>query len=189
MLITFWHLKRPSSSNAITSSLSSVQAKLKNGDRRLGGMLLGLGVAFTALGASLFFNKTLMRLGNLMFIAGVPVTVGPSRTAGYFLKPEKARATACLAFGIFLVFVGWPILGIALEIFGLLNLFGNMFPVFWAIAKNMPFFSTLTRNSDSGRKPNYSYDGDRYRDYRDDPYADDRRGYNYDRDDDAEPYY
>ena len=102
---------------------------VKNGNRKIGIPLLGGGAALTLLGVSLFFNKALMRLGNLCFVAGVPMTIGPSRTAGYFLQPKKARATGCLFFGIFLVFVGHPVLGILLEGFGLLNLFGNMFPV------------------------------------------------------------
>ena len=182
--------QKPSKSNAIKSSLSSVKGKLKNGDRRIGSILLGLGAVFTVLGVSLFFNKALMRLGNLMFIAGVPVTIGPSRTVGYFFQPQKIRATACLGFGIFLVFVGWPIFGIALEVFGILNLFGNMFPMFWAIFKNMPIVSSFTSNASSGRRQSYSYDRDRYRDYGDDPYAADRRGDNdYRDDDDAESYY
>jgi Na+/proline symporter len=150
---------------------------------------LGLGAVFTIMGVSLFFNKSLMRLGNLMFIAGVPTTIGPSRTAGYFLRPEKMRAPACLCLGIFLVFVGWPIFGMALEVFGILNLFGNMFPMFWVVFKNLPIVSSITKSSGSGRRPTYSYNRERERDYRDDPYADDRQDYGDYRDEDAESYY
>ena len=130
-------------------------------------------MVFTMLGISLFFNKTLMRLGNLFFIAGVPMTIGPGRTTGYFLQPKKSRATGCLAFGIFLVFVGWPIIGIALEIFGILNLFGNMFPVLMVLLKQMPFVGNIL-NGAGKQKPSkknsrkaesrdrYSYDDDEY---------------------------
>ena len=77
---------------------------------------------------SLFFNKTLLRLGNVLLLIGVPLMFGPSKTMGYFLQPAKARATACLGVGIILVvLLGRPILGIAMQVFGLLNLFGNMF--------------------------------------------------------------
>ena len=118
---------------------------IKTGNRKIGLPLLGIGAALTILGISLFFNKTLMRLGNLFFVAGVPMTIGPGRTAGYFFQPTKARATACLALGIFLVFVGWPVLGIALELFGFLNLFGNMFPVAMVVLKTMPVIGPLLR--------------------------------------------
>ena len=116
------------------------------------------------------------------------MTIGPGRTTGYFLQPKKARATGCLMFGIFLVFVGWPIFGIALEVFGLLNLFGNMFPVLMVLLKQMPFVGTVLNGGDSSssggwrnksnkgnsRKANsrdrYSYD-----DEEEDYYGDDNR--------------
>ena len=137
-----------------------------------------------------------MRLGNLMFIMGIPTSIGPKRTAGYFFQPQKTRATACLFAGIFLVFVGWPIFGIALEIFGVLNLFGNMFPMFWAIFKNMPIVSSIVKSTGANgggsgsrsRQPPSSY---RDRDYPSsrDPYYEDRQGYDDYRDDDADSFY
>jgi hypothetical protein len=158
----------------MSSTIPDVGGILRNGNKKVGIMLLGGGAVFTLLGISLFFNKTLMRLGNLLFIAGVPLFVGPGRTTGYFLQPKKARATGCLALGIFLVFIGWPILGICLEAFGILNLFGNMFPVFMVLLKQMPIFGSLMKGaSNSGRT--YSNKGSRSRDsYR---YDDEDDGY------------
>ncbi len=128
---------------------------------------MGAGVVFTMLGISLFFNKTLMRLGNLFFIAGVPMTIGPGRTTGYFLQPKKSRATGCLALGILLVFIGWPIFGIALEIFGVLNLFGNMFPVLMVILKQTPFVGTLLNGNSGGGRSGRSSKNDRRANSRD----------------------
>lgn len=160
----------PPSSRKSASTLSSkLPSVIQHGDRKIGLYLLGSGTAVTMLGISLFFNKTLMRLGNLLFIAGVPMTLGPTRTMGYFLKPEKARATICLALGIFLVFIGWPIFGIALELFGLLNLFGNMFPFAMAVLKQMPIVGSLLNNN-SNKK-----DGGRRSRRRDDRYYEDDR--------------
>eukprot|EP00977_Amphora_coffeiformis_P002236 scaffold425_cov175-Amphora_coffeaeformis.AAC.95 len=164
----------------VSSIFNSLPSIVRNGDRRIGFALLGGGALVTMLGVSLFFNKALMRMGNLLFIAGVPMMLGPTRTMGYFLKPEKFRATACLAFGIFLVLVGSPVFGIALEIFGLLNLFGNMFPIVMALAKNMPFIGPmLSANKNVGNNNRYSSSrGRRGRDeYEDDPYYYDDRGY------------
>ncbi len=138
------------SSQSPLANLPNVGGILRNGNKKIGLSLLGAGLVFTMLGISLFFNKTLMRLGNLFFIAGVPMTIGPGRTTGYFLQPKKSRATGCLALGIFLVFVGWPILGIALEIFGVLNLFGNMFPVLMVILKQTPFVGGLLNGNNGG---------------------------------------
>jgi hypothetical protein len=141
--------------------------------------LLGAGAVLTMLGISLFFNKALMRLGNLLFMAGVPMTIGPGRTAGYFLQPKKARATGCLALGILLVFVGHPVIGIALEVFGLLNLFGNMFPFAMAILKQMPIVGPLLSRKPKPPSSQYNNDNDQggrgYEDDRD--YYDDRQYY------------
>lgn len=158
-------------------NVPDVGGLLRNGNKKIGMTLLGAGAVSTLLGISLFFNKTLMRLGNLLFIAGVPLFIGPGRTTGYFLQPKKARATGCLGFGIFLVMIGWPVLGIALEAFGIMNLFGNMFPVFMVLLKQMPIIGPILKG-DGGSKSKGKRQS--YRDYDDD----DRHDYSRDRDDD-----
>jgi len=165
------------------SVMSSIPQVIKTGNRKIGLPLLGVGAALTFLGVTLFFNKALMRLGNLFFIAGVPMTIGPGRTAGYFFQPKKARATACLSLGIFLVFVGWPLVGILLEAFGFLNLFGNMFPFAMAILKTMPIIGPMLRGNGNGSKRR-----DRYRDDEDD-YDDYGGGGGFDRGYDDRGYY
>ena len=98
---------------------------------------------------------------------------------GYFLQPKKARATGCLGCGIFLVLVGHPVIGILLEVFGLLNLFGNMFPLVMMMAKNLPVVGGLFGGnnnggggSSSGKRRESRYD-DRY--YEDDGYEQEYR--------------
>jgi hypothetical protein len=127
-------------------------AALTSPNRKLGVIFLSSGAAFTVLGITLFFNKTLMRLGNILFVVGVPLLIGPGRTAGYFLQPRKARATGCLGCGIFLVLVGHPVIGILLEVFGLLNLFGNMFPLVVMMAKNLPVVGGLFGGGGEGKR-------------------------------------
>lgn len=122
-------------------------------------------------------------MGNLLIIAGVPMTIGPGRTAGFFLQPKKARATGFLVFGIFLVFIGWPIFGIALEIFGLLNLFGNMLPLAYTMLKQMPVVGVLFPAKKKEKAPSRGRDDDdRY--YEDDRYYGDE-----DKRDSGERYY
>ncbi|CAM9555873.1 unnamed protein product, partial [Phaeothamnion confervicola] len=104
---------------------------------------IGAGMAITMMGATLFFEKHLIRLGNLMFVAGVSLFVGPSRTVRYFTRPNKLRGTIIFLAGFFMVFTGHPIIGLALEVFGFLNLFGNLLPVIFAMARNMPFVRDL----------------------------------------------
>lgn len=171
-----------SGANTKTSLGNMMPDVIKTGNKKVGLIMLGSGGIFTMVGMSLFFNKSLMRIGNLLFIVGIPMTIGPGRTAGYFLQPKKARATGCLMAGIFLVMVGWPIFGIALEIFGLLNLFGNMFPVAMVLLKQLPIFGTLlnkNNNSSGGsrKQKKSSQYNDNYQDQDyDDRYQDDRDG-------------
>jgi hypothetical protein len=122
-----------------------------------------------------------MRLGNLLFVIGIPLLLGPGRTAGYFLQPRKARATGCLGCGIFLVFVGHPLIGIILELFGILNLFGNMFPLVLIMAKNLPVVGSLFggssggSSSGGGRTRSREREPSRYNDDDDDRYYNDAR--------------
>ena len=165
--------RRSSSSSGL--SKPKLPSALSGSNRKLGILFLSSGAIFTILGITLFFNKTLMRLGNLLFVAGVPLMIGTGRTVGYFLQPKKARATGCLGCGIFLVFVGHPVLGILLEVFGLLNLFGNMFPLVMMMARNVPvlggLFSSSDKKGSSGRKERKRTESDYY----DDGYYDDSR--------------
>ena len=163
-----------STSGSGSNVFSSIPRILKYGDRKIGLAMLTAGLAVTALGFTLFFNRALLRLGNLLFMAGVPLTIGPARTLGYFAQAEKFRATACLALGIFLVFVGHPILGIIAEVFGLLNIFGNMFPLLMVFVKQVPVLGPMlsqTAGGSSEKKQtrqsvddDYSYDNDYYAD-------------------------
>jgi hypothetical protein len=134
---------------------------IQKGDRKTGLMLLVSGVSLTFLGITLFFNKTIMRLGNLLCIAGVLLTMGPTQTISYFVQPEKLRATICLGLGIFLVLFGSPLFGMVLEVFGVLNLFGNMFPILMVFVKQMPVIGELLKSTPS--KENKS-SRNRYRD-------------------------
>ena len=53
----------------------------------------------TMLGISLFFEKNLIRVGNILLVLGAPIVVGPARASRYVLAPAKLRATLVFAFG------------------------------------------------------------------------------------------
>ena len=127
-------------------------------DRKLGFLLSGGGVALTFLGVMLFFNSALLRLGNLLFLAGMPLIIGPSRAASYFTSRQRLRATATFLAGVFLVvFAGWPVLGLLVEAFGFLNLFGNLFPLLKGLLQ--PILSRFTGGG-SQATSRRGYDGD-----------------------------
>jgi hypothetical protein len=59
---------------------------------------------------------------QILFVAGVAMVIGLQNTALFFLK--RARGAACFLGGMVLVFFGWPITGMLIEVFGIFNLFG-----------------------------------------------------------------
>lgn len=111
--------------------------------KQMGALLLAVGFFLTVMGMALFFEGNLLRLGNICTIVGIPLLLGPDRVRGFFLKQSRIQATVITSIGIFLVFIGKPRLGIFCEIFGLLNLFGNMWPVLFAVAKRLPIIGDI----------------------------------------------
>ena len=141
---------------------------IRGGNKKYGIFCLVGGSCLTGLGMVLFFNKALIRLGNLLFVSGVPLFIGPAKTIKYFMNPEKFRATGCVLMGLFLVFVGWPIFGILLEVFGILNLFSNMFPLVKMMLGTVPGLNSLMGGGGSGGKGRSKKSRRQYDDYNDD---------------------
>jgi hypothetical protein len=116
---------------------------LVQNQKQLGALLLALGLFLSIMGMALFFEGNLLRLGNICIILGIPLLLGPDRVRGFFMKESRIQASLITSLGIILVFWGKPRLGILLEVFGLLNLFGNMFPLLFALAKRMPIIGDV----------------------------------------------
>ena len=56
-----------------------------------------------------------------------------------------------------MVFFGKPRLGILCELFGLLNLFGNMLPLLLAIAKRLPIIGDVLSGLEGGSNNGVNY--------------------------------
>ena len=97
-------------------------------NRKIGIGLSLAGMFFTTLGIFLFFDRGLLAMGNLLFLSGVVLIIGPAKTYRFFFQARKAKGTACFLGGIALVLYGWTIIGICIEGWGFLNLFGDFFP-------------------------------------------------------------
>ena len=111
--------------------------------RQAGAALLGIGMILSFLGVMLFFEGNLLRLGNICIILGIPLLLGPNRVRQFFMKESRMQASIITGLGILLVFTGRPRIGILCEIFGLLNLFGNMFPLLLALARRLPIIGDV----------------------------------------------
>lgn len=97
-----------------------------------------LGFVLLLLGILLLFDTALLVLGNILFLSGITLLIGPANTFLFFTRRQKLRGSIVFFTGIFLVLIKWAKIGICLEIFGILNLFGNFFPIVFGILRNFP---------------------------------------------------
>ena len=111
--------------------------------RKIGIGLTAFGLGFTLLGVALFFDKGLLAMGNVLYLSGVMLIIGPTRSVRFFFQKRKMRASAFFFLGMAVVLFGWPILGMGVEAFGFVNLFGDFFPVVIAFLRRAPVFGKL----------------------------------------------
>uniref|UniRef100_A0A8C5N6K2 Vesicle transport protein GOT1B n=1 Tax=Gouania willdenowi TaxID=441366 RepID=A0A8C5N6K2_GOUWI len=91
--------------------------------QKIGMGLTGFGVFFLFFGMMLFFDKALLAIGNILFVSGLSFVIGLERTFRFFFQRHKAKATSFFLGGVFVVLIGWPIIGVVLEIYGFFLLF------------------------------------------------------------------
>ena len=107
--------------------------------RKIGIGLTGFGLLFLVLGALLFFDRGLLAMGNILFLAGVALTIGPAATLKFFTSQRNFKGTALFGGGFFLVIVGWPFIGFAIESYGFLLLFRGFLPTVVMFLRQVPF--------------------------------------------------
>ncbi|KAF1336367.1 Orotidine 5'-phosphate decarboxylase, partial [Globisporangium splendens] len=112
-------------------------------NRKIGTLLLGIGFVFLMLGVLLFFDAALLALGDVLFLCGLALTIGLTRTIRFFTRKERWRGIACFLGGILLVMLRYPIIGMIIQSFGFLNLFGSFFPVAVAFLRQTPIVGTV----------------------------------------------
>lgn len=111
--------------------------------RKIGIGLTTFGLGFTFLGVVFFFEKGLLAMGNVLFLSGVTLIIGPSRSVRFFFQKKKFRGSAFFFLGMFLVLIGWPIFGVGMECFGFVSLFGDFIPVVVSFCKRMPVIGNI----------------------------------------------
>ncbi|GMP95594.1 hypothetical protein CsSME_00044581 [Camellia sinensis var. sinensis] len=94
-----------------------------NDRKKIGLGLTAFGILFSFLGIILFFDKGLLAMGNILFLSGVTITIGPKSAMQFFMKRSNFKGTISFGVGFFLVVIGWPVLGMILEAYGFIVLF------------------------------------------------------------------
>ncbi|XP_022527463.2 golgi transport 1Ba isoform X2 [Astyanax mexicanus] len=109
--------------------------------QKIGMGLTGFGVFFLFFGMILFFDKALLAIGNILFVVGLAFVIGLERTFRFFF--QKIKATSFFLGGVFVVLIGWPIVGLVLEFYGFLLLFRGFFPVVIGFIRRIPVLGYL----------------------------------------------
>lgn len=92
--------------------------------QRVGLMVTGFGLFFLFFGVLMMFDRALLAFGNLLFVTGVALVIGVQKTITFFFQARKIKGTTCFLGGIIIVLLGWTIIGMLVEVFGFVNLFG-----------------------------------------------------------------
>ncbi len=110
---------------------------------KIGVALTAFGSFFFLLGMLMFLDSALLTLGNLLFVSGVVLVMGTHRCRSFFFDRSRLRATSCFFGGILCVMRGWCFVGLMLQGFGGLNLFGNFFPMVVRVLEALPLIGPV----------------------------------------------
>jgi len=111
--------------------------------QKIGVGLAGFGVTFLLLGVVLLFDKGLLAIGNVLFLSGLACVIGLERTFRFFFQWHKAKGSTAFFGGIFVVLLGFPLIGMLIELYGFVILFSGFFPVAINFLRRIPILGTV----------------------------------------------
>ncbi|KAL3809177.1 hypothetical protein ACHAXA_010635 [Cyclostephanos tholiformis] len=112
---------------------------------KIGTGLMFLGFTFLFLGVLFLFDSTLLALGDVLFLSGLTLTIGTSRTIRFFSRKDRLRGIIAFFGGVGLVMIRRPILGMILQGYGLIYLFGQFFPIAAQSLRDVPVVGAAFR--------------------------------------------
>lgn len=80
----------------------------------------------------------------MLFMAGLILVIGPQKAMAFFMKPAKWRGTAAFFAGLFLVLIRYTFIGMMVEFFGFINLFGYALSVMILNRFNVRFYVVIS---------------------------------------------
>ncbi|KAH8912780.1 Got1 family protein [Coniochaeta sp. PMI_546] len=90
-------------------------------------------------GVLLFFDRAMLAMGNILFLIGLTIIIGPAKTLLFFARKNKAKGTAAFFGGLTLILMRWPLIGFLVELYGIFILFGDFLGTIAGFARNIPF--------------------------------------------------
>mmetsp|Transcript_4452 Transcript_4452/g.9672 ORF Transcript_4452/g.9672 Transcript_4452/m.9672 type:complete len:140 (+) Transcript_4452:204-623(+) len=112
---------------------------------KIGTGLLAGGVACLFLGVLFFFDPALLALGDVLFLIGLTLTIGPSRTLRFFSRRDRIRGIISFFGGVVLVMMRWGMIGMILQLYGLVYLFGQFFPIISQSMQDTPVIGDILK--------------------------------------------
>mmetsp|Transcript_14132 Transcript_14132/g.28173 ORF Transcript_14132/g.28173 Transcript_14132/m.28173 type:complete len:140 (-) Transcript_14132:71-490(-) len=112
---------------------------------KIGTGLLALGFILLFTGVIFLFDSTLLAMGDIFFLVGLTLTIGPSRTMKFFTRRDRLRGIVSFFGGVFLVLMRWPVVGMVMQFYGLVYLFGQFFPIAAASLRDSPVIGSIFR--------------------------------------------
>lgn len=113
---------------------------------------------FLLFGLILLFDRALLAMGDILFLVGITLLLGPQRTFLFFARRQKWRGMLPLSFpakrslilffyllgsaafwsGILLILLRWPFVGFVVQCYGMFILFGEFFKTIADFAYGIP---------------------------------------------------
>ncbi|MCJ1472674.1 Golgi Transport [Lambiella insularis] len=84
-------------------------------------------------------------MGNILFLIGLPLIIGPQKMVLFFARRNKLKGTAAFVAGIILILLRWPLIGFCVELYGIAVLFGDFLVTIGDYAGNVPVVGPWVR--------------------------------------------
>lgn len=105
--------------------------------------MTGFGVSFLLLGVLLLFDRGLLAVGNIFFLAGLSLIIGYKRIFGFFFQKDKLHGSAFFFLGVLVVLLGYPLIGMLIETYGFVKIFGGFLPTIIGFLRQIPFVGPI----------------------------------------------
>lgn len=80
----------------------------------------------------------MLAMGNILFLIGLTIIIGPQKTLAFFARKQKLKGTAAFFLGLFLIIMRWAFIGFFVELYGIIILFGDFLGTIAGFARNIP---------------------------------------------------
>lgn len=86
----------------------------------------------------LFFDRAMLAMGNILFLIGLTIIIGPQKTLLFFARKQKAKGTGAFFLGLVLILMKWTFIGFIVEAYGIVILFGDFLGTIAGFARGLP---------------------------------------------------